>query len=158
MDYRHPLLKLLRQHASAIGVRIAKATARDLKKYEDDLPSGPDSGLKNVWEEICVQVQGERSFFWDEYRNIAMTHITHRIGALPDIKRRLFWAGSLEGMVWIDEREDAGYSSSASDDSVPTGDTDDLANWLFDDYLVPLADDYRNRRIERYLERESDFD
>jgi hypothetical protein len=106
MDYRHPLMKLLRRHASAIGARIAKATARDLRQYQDNLPSGPDSGLKNVWEEICVQVRGERSLFWDEYRNIAMTHITQRIDELPDIKRRLFWAGSLEGMVWTDERED----------------------------------------------------
>ena len=158
MDYRHPLLKLLRRHASAIGARIARATARDLKLYRDNLPSGPDSGLKNVWEEICVQVQGERSFFWDEYRHIAMTHITHRVDALPDIKRRMFWAGSPDGMMWIDEHEEAKYAPPVPGDDVPTGDTDDVANWLFDDYLVPLADDYRNRRIERFLERESDFD
>ena len=27
--------------------------------------SGDDSGLKNVWEEVCVQLQYEESIFWD---------------------------------------------------------------------------------------------
>lgn len=34
--------------------------------YEDRL-SGEDSELETVWEEICAQVQGEYSFYWDAY-------------------------------------------------------------------------------------------
>lgn len=26
-----------------------------------------DSGLRNVWEEVCVQMQGEKSFYWSLY-------------------------------------------------------------------------------------------
>jgi hypothetical protein len=26
-----------------------------------------DSGLRNVWEELCVQMQGEKSFYWNLY-------------------------------------------------------------------------------------------
>ena len=29
-----------------------------------------DSGLRNSWEEICIQVQGERSLLWDMYDDV----------------------------------------------------------------------------------------
>ena len=158
MEHSHPLLKLLRKQSQLVGTRIARATARDLKLYRDNLLSGPDSGLRNVWDEICVQVQGERSFFWDAYRDMAMPHLAHHIDALPDVRRRLLWAGSPDGMMWIDEHEEAKYSPPVPGDDVPTGDTDDVANWVFDCCLVPLADAYRSRRIERFFATSSGLD
>lgn len=155
--YRHPLLRLLRENAAAIGARLAKAAARDLKNYRDNLPSGPDSGLKNVWEEICVQVQGEQSFFWDGYRDMAIGHLAGRVRALPAIKQRLLWVGSPGGMDWIDEHDES-EDNTVPGTTVPTGDADEIANWLFDEHLIPLADRYGNRRIERYLEGNSEIE
>ena len=43
-----------------------KQTLLELRDKEL-LTSGNDSGLKNVWEEVCVQVQGEQSYYWDAY-------------------------------------------------------------------------------------------
>ncbi len=33
----------------------------------DCLLSGDDTDLVSVWEEICIQVQGQESFDWDAY-------------------------------------------------------------------------------------------
>ena len=157
MDYRHPLLKLLREYGSMIAAHIVRATARDPKKYQDNLPSGPDSGLKNVWEEICVQVQGEQSFFWNVYRDMAIGHLAVRVRALPAIKQRLLWIGSPGGMDWIDEHDES-EDNTVPGTTVPIGDPNEIANWLFDEHLIPLADRYGNRRIERYLEGNSEID
>lgn len=157
MHNRHPLLKLLRENAAAMGARLAKAAARDLKNYRENLPSGPDSGLKNVWEEICVQVHGEQSYFWDAYRDMAIGHLAYRVKALPDLKQRLLWTGSPDGRDWIAECDEIEDGAMLGED-VPIGDADEVACWMFDDYLVPLADRFRNRRIERFQEGNSEID
>lgn len=38
----------------------------DLESDNRSRMSG-DSGLRNVWEEVCVQMQGERSYHWSLY-------------------------------------------------------------------------------------------
>ena len=47
-------------------IYLTHAIIKDLISLnkKDFLQSGEDSGLRNVWEEICVQVQGEFSYFW----------------------------------------------------------------------------------------------
>jgi hypothetical protein len=46
--------------------RIAGQTVASLKKMKAGL-SGDDTPLKSAWDEICVQVQGEESFYWNTY-------------------------------------------------------------------------------------------
>ena len=57
---------LLKKFAKEIAIRIAKKTILALQKIENTL-SGDDSGLKNTWDEICVQIQYEESLFWSAY-------------------------------------------------------------------------------------------
>ncbi len=47
-------------------IYLTHAIIKDLISLnkKDFLQSGEDSDLRNVWEEICVQVQGEFSYFW----------------------------------------------------------------------------------------------
>ncbi|EMS31165.1 hypothetical protein C943_02312 [Mariniradius saccharolyticus AK6] len=52
--------------AEKIKNEIVRKCIRDLQRCKVTL-SGQDSGLINVWEEICVQIQGEYSFYWDSY-------------------------------------------------------------------------------------------
>jgi hypothetical protein len=51
-----------------IEAQILDATVKALIEMPyDDRLSGEDSELETVWEEICAQVQGEYSFYWDAY-------------------------------------------------------------------------------------------
>jgi len=48
--------------------KLCRRVIHQLKRLKgDNLLSGDDSEQKNVWEEICVQLQDEESFFWDVY-------------------------------------------------------------------------------------------
>ncbi|MBC7534897.1 MAG: hypothetical protein H7258_04310 [Ferruginibacter sp.] len=49
--------------------QISKKVIAELVELNDEnlLLSGNDSGLKNVWEEICAQQQQERSDDWEGY-------------------------------------------------------------------------------------------
>ena len=54
--------------AKQLSDKLLKESIADLEQMDSsELLSGDDSGLKNVWEEICVQVQDEQSFFWETY-------------------------------------------------------------------------------------------
>ena len=60
MDWEHYILSKI---AAKKAKQVARKAISDLHKFDDTL-SGDDSGLKNVWDEICVQVQGEQSSHW----------------------------------------------------------------------------------------------
>ena len=54
--------------AKQLSDKLLKESISALEQMDSsEMLSGDDSGLKNVWEEICVQVQDEQSFFWDTY-------------------------------------------------------------------------------------------
>ena len=49
------------------STEIAKRVVISLQELKVDLLSSEDSGLKNTWEEICIQVQNDYSFDWKIY-------------------------------------------------------------------------------------------
>jgi hypothetical protein len=91
--------------AEEVAQRLAKAVKSDLDELEGGL-SGDDSGLETVWEELCVQVQGEESFAWDEYENIAFDAIEKHVENLMDHESAAIWYQTDEGTEWMFDEED----------------------------------------------------
>jgi len=69
------------EYTKATKHRVAEEAIDALKDIKETL-SGEDTGLLNIWEEICVQVQYEHSFFWDEYDEIARSIVTDIVSKL----------------------------------------------------------------------------
>ena len=121
---------------------IVQRVIRNLKKLKVDdlLSSGDDSGLINVWEEICVQTQKEESFHWNLYEDLIKNEISLQFNKLPtEIRTLLNYKGSIE------QEEDV-----------------ETEKELYDDFGIQLlcsaveiaSLDYTNRRISRYLGNE----
>ena len=53
--------------ATQLTDKIIHDAINTLTEMDSTAMLSGDSGLKNVWEEVCVQVQDEQSFFWDTY-------------------------------------------------------------------------------------------
>src|SRR6187200_1466408 len=71
------------------------------------LLSGDDSGLKNTWEEICIQVQGEESIHWDVYSDAIRNFITDELTKQTEsIQILLSYIGGIESDIRIEEDED----------------------------------------------------
>lgn len=102
-------------------------------------------GLANVWDEICVQVQGDYWIYWYAYEHTMMQLIKEAYEEIdPTISKFLSY-------MYDSRNEDSMY--------------EDLENVKFGDYianvasfvnlimeeLIILAGDYRNKRIENYL-------
>ncbi len=73
-DYRD---KIISDLAEAVGKRLGRKVIRSQTKMTDSMQSGDDTPLKNIWDEICVQVQGEQAEMWDDYLNTIQSR-SHR--------------------------------------------------------------------------------
>lgn len=118
---------------------LIHGVVKELQALGREFMTGPeDSGLENVWEEICVQVQFEKSIHWSAYHDTMYNYLMSDFEKLPQpaklaIARIAFWhkAGqSLTSEEWI-------Y------------DLDMISNELMDG-LLKTAAEYKNIRIEDY--------
>jgi hypothetical protein len=105
--------------------------------------SGDDSGLRTVWQEICVQVQGARSFYWSAYEETAFAYARGLISELPAPVVRLLSAATREGDDWLDDH---------GADSEPMVMLVDEAARDLVDIVMSWAMDARDRAVRRHLD------
>lgn len=106
--------------------------------------SGDDAGLKNIWEEFCVQVQGEESFFWEAY----VEHVEHALATalrgVRRLERTAIWLQTDEGRDWL--------SGDSEEGLAPPVFHSDSVKWLYS-LIWSQADGDRHARVRAYLMR-----
>lgn len=120
---------------------IAKDVIKDLMSLNDKnmLLSGYDSGLKNVWEEICVQVQDEYSFHWDAYENTIENCINSSISKQPNEVIELFlYIGNID----FDEEQQEYFQEN-------------IVEEIKKDLMLE-AEYYKNSNITNFLEQSNE--
>lgn len=123
--------------------KITAAIIDQLKTLTDEnfLLSGEDSGLKNTWEEICVQAQGQTSIYWEIYVETINNFIVDEFNKQPHAVQILVsYIGSIDSEYAYGEDED------------PYCIFHDAAIKEIMDALMMKAGNYDNRNISRYLD------
>ena len=100
--------------------------------------SGDDSGLTNIWEEICVQIQSEYSFQWQSYDNTIDNVITLIFEESPLAVKRL-----ISYIQSVDE--------SSSDQQEPFNYREDWALKAIKQKVMKIAGEYENEAIKKNL-------
>lgn len=147
MGYQDTLIRQIAERACA---RISGSTIRALQKLTDCRLSGDDTILKNIWDEVCVQMQSEESFAWDAYLETIKAHITYEVERLPRPEKEAIWLQTSQADDWDAEQEE-------TPTSVPIC-HDDITEYILNDYVLRKASDYQNKRIEKYLEQGYELD
>ncbi|MGH9834164.1 MAG: hypothetical protein ACREBD_12160 [Blastocatellia bacterium] len=116
-----------------------------LQKMNDALLSGDGSGLENIWDEICAQVQYEQSFYWDAYDQTVRSLAEAEVEKLLPHEREAIWLQTPEADVWEfeDESERKPYPVC----------NDDIVGYLVKERLYHEAGRWSNERIREYLDR-----
>lgn len=140
--------ELVHQVAINVAARAASRAMRQLSKMPSGL-SGDDSGLRSAWEEFCVQVQGEESFFWEEYQQTVRQSISGVLSRLPCLELVALWLQSDSAIDWLADNEQG--------KELPSVFEPDAVEVVYD-VVHRLADESRNPRVVRYLAREERFD
>ncbi len=147
-------LKLFADEATRI---LTTRTIRSLQALrETHLHAGADSGLRDTWDEICVQVQEEYSPLWEAYAETIRAFLRWHCERMPARDLHSIW-----------RRTDAGYDWQHGMGDWECGEAEarkrlDNQEWLYtlDDVVEDLlerllwkAADWSNRRIRRYIDR-----
>ena len=135
---------LLKKFAKEIAIRIAKKTILALQKIENTL-SGDDSGLKNTWDEICVQIQYEESLFWSAYDETVQSFVFAYIEELKSHEKLVIWLQTEQGSDWP-------YDYEEQNDNYPPVLVEDVAQYITQEYIYSKAGSWSNNRIRNYLD------
>ena len=133
--------KIIYDLAEAECKSLSRKVIRSLIKMIDGMQSGDDTTLKNLWDEICVQVQGEESAMWDIYSDIIQSLILSEVVALDAATQQAIWLQTDEGVDWRFEKEDQ---------EVPIV-CEDIAKYILDGFVLSAAAEWANKRIKNYL-------
>jgi len=113
-----------------------------LQRQRDGLLSGDDSGLTNVWEEICVQIQGNHSSHWDLYEETIDQCVQLEVEKLPPYEVDAIWVQTSNGETWDLEDEESRQPYPVN--------TEDVVAYIIARYIYREASDWSNQRIRRY--------
>lgn len=109
--------------------------------------SGDASGLRNAWEELCVQVQIGESVYWDVYEDMIKTDLNSRLEQLEPEAQLAIWLKTREGIQW---KFDVDLDPELADEPPPAL-PEDITRYLWN-IIQQQSDDFTNARIERYRE------
>lgn len=120
------------------------------------MQSPESNGLINLWDELCVQVQQEYSAFWDAYEDYTRVVIEERVRKLSKEEKLMIWLSSGSFSEWADSFDEDDCDDAFSK-FFPNGyESDAVIQTIFDE-VISCADDYINRRISTFMERDYEF-
>jgi hypothetical protein len=136
---------IVRTLGNLVCQRISRQVIRNLQELNDKdaLLSGEFSGLVNIWDEVCVQMQIEESYFWDAYEEMIESSARYFVDRLPDYEREALWFITREGEDWHCEPED-------DRDPDPVF-VDDIVRHITSNVLT-IGNDWSNHRIRSYID------
>ena len=127
---------------------LTKRAIRSLQALrETHLHSGDDSGLRDAWDEICVQVQDETSALWPAYLDTVRAFLTKHCERMPPRDLHSIWRGTDAGFDWLQDVEDG-----VEDGEIQTYCIEDVVGKVLENVLSKAAG-WSNRRIQTYLDR-----
>ena len=146
----HPAYRVVSEHARALARKIGLQVAADLQRMRKPHLSREDSGLKSVWHEICVQVQGEESVFWDAYDQLMRDHVLSRLQPMSAPELEMLWLRTEPGWDWLWDVVNAKEGGAPPNPGV---DQDAIARWIVHEFLRPLAEEDESSSVSRFLEK-----
>lgn len=147
-------IQMAEERAEAKAKKICGKVIRTCQSLKgSSMLSGDDTPLANVWDEVCVQVQGEESFYWGMYEDTIRGEIQSILDKTCDKYDRL--------MLWLQTDEGRELAFSYDEDAIdyfdktgwpdPEDDYNEaIVNYLFQE-VIGAADNYTNERIEKFL-------
>jgi hypothetical protein len=136
---------IVREVAEKAARRITRRVISALQKMKDTL-SGDDSELKTTWDEICVQIQDQKSFHWDAYDETVRRIVEDQLAPLSSHEREAIWLQTEASDDWSCKDEE-------DREPAPPVSVDDIVDWMTNEHVYEQAANWSNARIRAFIER-----
>jgi hypothetical protein len=123
--------------------RIARRVVRRLQRSKE-LLSGDDSPLQSTWEEICTQVQFERSLYWSTYDEFVLSCVEADLPTLQTFELQAISLQTGSGTDWSCDDE-------ADNKEAPVFTLEVVEHVAREVYA--MASGWSNPRIRDYIDR-----
>jgi len=148
MDYQDEIISGIAEIACK---RISSKVVRELQKMTEDLLSGDDSGLINIWDEVCVQVQAQHSIHWGIYLDVIESIIYEKLEKLDSMTKQAIWLQTADARSWQDE------CNENERGEIPAFLASEISYYILNKYILNAAANWTNKRIEEYIDRGYDW-
>jgi len=128
---------IVRIFAKNLTDKVVKKCIRSLQKL--DITLSGDERLKTTWDEICVQLQREYSFYWDDYEDAALNIIKGEVDNLQYYEQLAIWF-----------QTDQALDFDVEEDDEPDFNQIDVYNYIKKE-LFWRAGNWSNKGIRDYL-------
>lgn len=136
--------QLVAKRAAAVCKRVTRAVVHQLRSMPTPIPE--IFGMKSIWQDICVQLQYDKSIEWDAYEYEAKSSVERAVDAL-----------NIEDMtcVWLQTRraDEMPWQDHHNDDSIPIY-ADDVIDYILSDYVFKKAIDSEDRVVRAWIDRQ----
>jgi len=149
MNYK---AKIIRHVSHKACEEISAKVVKILRKMTEGMQSGDDTPLKNIWDEVCVQVQDEYSVMWDYYLETISSMIEKEVCMLDDLVIGAIWLQTDEGDDWADEIQDRIHDGEIHEYDQESVDynLDDINEYILNEYVLITASEWTNKRIDKF--------
>jgi len=144
MSYRLSESGIVSVLARKISERLTRRVIADLQRMDTGQLSGDDSGLKNAWDEISVQVQQDHSIYWETYDEIVRNLAAQYVAELEPYEREALWLQTKEGLHWESKDEEDREHDPVVED--------EIVNYVVEECVYGKAGEWTNKRIRNYID------
>ena len=109
-------------------------------------------GLKNLWDDVCYQMQKEESFYWSYYDDMVVANILSLLAEQEDYEVNSIWLQTNDVHYQLSELETNG---KIIDSQYKTMNVScyihDIARYIAGEYIYKQAEGWRNDRLRQLL-------
>lgn len=129
-----------------LSKKIARQTIRWMQGQNTAIGIGY---LENLWDDVCYQIQAERSYSWNHYDFAIMTYVISKLEELNGYEANAIWLQTDNAYDHLVDMEDKGISIDSKFTpmrSLPY--VDDMARYIVNEYIYIQANTWRNDRLK----------
>ena len=98
-------LNIARDLSDNLCKKITSKTIRWMQSF----PTALDMGyLKNLWDDVCYQVQKKESFYWSHYDDMVVSNVASLLEELEEYKLTAIWVQTNDTDHQLSELESDG--------------------------------------------------
>lgn len=150
MDFERKIaLDISASLSKSLSEKIARQTIRWLQGQNTAIDIGY---LENLWDDVCYQLQAERSYSWNHYDVMIRIYVISKLEELHEYEASAIWLQT-EGVY--DHLVDMEYDGISIDSRfTPMGSSnfeDEMARYIVNEYIYSQANTWRNDRLKQLL-------
>lgn len=150
MDFERKIaLNISANLSKSLSEKIARQTIRWMKGQNTAIGIG---FLENLWDDVCYQLQAERSYSWNHYDVMIRIYVISKLEELHKYEANAIWLQTEGAYDHLVDMEDDGISIDSR--FTPMGSSnfeDEMARYIVNEYIYSQANTWRNDRLRQLL-------